>query len=128
MSIDSNRNTTRAIVCSLVLAVIHFAVEQAVAEEQPLFVFTHIAHPIVTNKDDVPPNRPLSQGVVARLNSTIDIVNRQKPDFAVLTGNLTWSGDEVDYKDLNPALGRIQVPTHLAPGDKDIPDTTPDRF
>ena len=128
MLVDSNRNAARAIVCNLVLAVIHFAVERAVAEEQPLFVFNHIAHPIVTNKDDVPPNRPLSQGVVARFNSTIDTMNRQKPDFAVLTGNLTWSGDEADYKDLKTALGRIQVPTHLAPGEKDMPDTTPDRF
>ena len=128
MSTATGHNTTRAIVYSLVLVVLQCTVEHVVAEEPPLFTFVHIAHPIVTNKVDVPPNRPLSQGIVARLNSTVDAVNRQKPDFAVLTGNLTWSGDEADYKDLKTAVDRIQAPTHLAPGEKDIPDATPDRF
>jgi hypothetical protein len=67
---------------------------------------------------------PMNEDRWAALNRAIDEINILRPDFVLVTGDLTFAlyprQVNYEYEDAYRILARLQVPTFLSPGNHDL--------
>jgi len=107
------------------------------ADEKPICTIAVISNPYITAlpaaeiKDVGGKSRDwLKERSVSGLTGAVELVNQLKPDAFVILGNLTWTGSEADFKELQGYLDRIDkaVPVYLTAGPRDLPAEAPERF
>jgi 3',5'-cyclic AMP phosphodiesterase CpdA len=57
--------------------------------------------------------------------STVEAINRLKPDVVVVAGDLTAAGYEWEFETAAEWLGRIEAPTVIVPGNHDSRHSNP---
>lgn len=91
------------------------------------FSFAHITDIHVTADPSVyaralrnPPNQQAVSNWSAERQRMIDAVNRAKPDFVVVTGDLTDTGFGIEFAALVEWMNKIEAPVYLVTGNHDV--------
>jgi 3',5'-cyclic-AMP phosphodiesterase len=71
----------------------------------------------IAHVSDIHCGEPTFQADV--MASTVEAINRLKPDLAVVAGDLTAAGYEWEFETAAEWLGRIEAPTVIVPGNHD---------
>ena len=106
-----------------VLAVIVGAATQA---EEPIATIAVVSNPYITKlpPKEIKDERGSVRDFLAKigpdsLSKAVHLINRLRPDAAVIQGSLTWSGSPADFAAVRKFVDQINVPVYTMPGHRD---------
>lgn len=119
---------------NIVVALAAMVCAQTQAEE-PIATIAVVSNPYITK---LPPNEIKDERGSVRdflaksgpdsLSKAVNLINRLRPDAAVIQGSLTWSGSTEDFAAARKFVDQINVPVYTMPGHRDRSDDTLDVY